>query len=96
MLGRGTANSLSPERLPLADTWARLSRERTTTANFKPFLLYGFGKLVHTSKHEISPFSYLLIGWSYVFGMILRWDVREPALARFHQDKEDNIKLLLS
>ena len=52
-------------------------------------LWYGLGRPVITS--EIGNWSvFVLLGWRFVFRIIMKWDGREPHIVRCHHDSGNN------
>ena len=53
-------------------------------------LWYGLGRAVITS--EIYNWSaFVVLGWRFVFGIIIERDGRQPRIVRRHHDSENNI-----
>ena len=58
-------------------------------SNSSNVLWYGLGRPVITS--EIGNWSvFVLLGWRFVFGIIMKWDGREPHIVRCHHDSGNN------
>ena len=60
-----------------------------STERFPVLLWYGLGRPVTTS--EIGNWSvFVLLGWRFVFGIIIKRDGREPRIVRCHHDSGNN------
>ena len=63
--------------------------KKTKNVRLHRVLWYGLGRPVITSK--IGNWSILvLFGWRFVFGMIVRWERRDPSCFRCHHDSGNN------